>query len=595
METIKKKIPIYVETKNHENAIDRLENLHTVIITGSPGVGKTTLADHLCYHYTAKQFEFVFIQDALEEAEAVYDEKKKQIFYFDDFLGRNHLMALERNQDSKIVHFINRVKDDNKKRFILTSRTNIINQGKQLSDLFKIEKIDKNEFELKIHSLNLLDKAKILYNHIWFGNLNESFIDEIYKDKKYHKIIEHRNFNPRLISFITDSERFVEINVADYWNYLYENLENPKEVWRTVIQFQLDKECRDVVVSLVLNYNQLSERELKRIIQNLMRNLPSFDNSRSIDSILKILVGALVNRKIENKEASYSLFDPSIGDFVISNYLNNLEYIASLIFSLDTIDSINYLGQLEFAGQLTRSNSISIHKLIYEKKNSERSLKLNSEFDVKLLKKIVVSGSYPVDFKESFRDILSEYIQGHNLLSYSQMQLFHSSIDADLFDNTSTRFISRVISSLETGHFTEEELKGIEAFIQEINPKDNSVFECYKSMVIEFVSDNLNDLIINEEIYRDLFETVGDDTGYDLEFRDDALDKYIEEKLYEFKMFYNQDDIEKIAAFCDSDSLYEYNIEMDSNIHEDDMYRGGSSRESGESETDQIDDLFDRS
>ncbi len=158
----------YVVTQSHIHAMEKLENLHSVIITGSPGVGKTSLADQLCQYYTSKGYEFCFIENSLNEAEEIYRENSNQVFYFDDFLGRNFLLALDSHQDSHVINFIKRIERDKKKRFILTSRSNILNQGKRLSDLFDIKNVNRNEYELSISSLTDIDKAKILYNHIWF-------------------------------------------------------------------------------------------------------------------------------------------------------------------------------------------------------------------------------------------------------------------------------------------------------------------------------------------------------------------------------------------------------------------------------------------
>lgn len=41
------------------------------------------------------------------------------------------------------------------------------------------------------------------------------YIDELYKDKRYREIISHKNFNPRLINFITDYTRHED--VAPYY------------------------------------------------------------------------------------------------------------------------------------------------------------------------------------------------------------------------------------------------------------------------------------------------------------------------------------------------------------------------------------------
>ena len=184
---------LYVHTENFSHALKKFEKTNSVIITGEAGIGKTTLADQLALHYISKGFELCVIEDDISEAEGTFG-KDNQVFYFDDFLGRNFLTALQGHQDSHIVNFIRRVNSDNSKRFILSSRTTVLNQGKSLTDLFDINNLSKNEYEITITSLSDLDKARILYNHIWLGNLNEAYIDEIYRKKRYLKIIRHKNY-----------------------------------------------------------------------------------------------------------------------------------------------------------------------------------------------------------------------------------------------------------------------------------------------------------------------------------------------------------------------------------------------------------------
>ncbi|MFQ2165245.1 hypothetical protein ACK33D_10880 [Aeromonas hydrophila] len=337
----------YVVTKCHHQAIEKLERIHSVIITGSPGVGKTTLADQLCQLYTAQGYEFCFIESSLNEAEGIYKEDLKQIFYFDDFLGRNFLLALTLHQDSHIINFIGRVARDKNKRFILTSRTNVLNQGKRLSDLFDIKNIDRNEYELSISKLTDIDKARILYNHIWFGNLDESYIDKIYEEKRYFKIIKHSNFNPRLISFITDSYRLSRINPDDYWNYINETLSNPKDIWRNVFDVQIDEICRHIVIAVSLHGRALSDKLLKNLYLRINASVLSGDKSKDYEAILRLLVGSLLNRNlIASDNIIYNLFNPSIADFVISNYLSNHDYISKLLLCLRTPESISNLKSL---------------------------------------------------------------------------------------------------------------------------------------------------------------------------------------------------------------------------------------------------------
>ncbi|ENX24041.1 hypothetical protein F892_00658 [Acinetobacter vivianii] len=99
----------YVVTENHSEAINILEEKGSLIISGLPGIGKTTLADQICRSYLAQGFDFYYIEDSISSIEKVYKEEKSQIFYFDDFLGSNYLEAIENKEDSKISAFIRRV------------------------------------------------------------------------------------------------------------------------------------------------------------------------------------------------------------------------------------------------------------------------------------------------------------------------------------------------------------------------------------------------------------------------------------------------------------------------------------------------------
>lgn len=100
---------LYATTENHNKAIEILEEKNVIIITGEPGVGKTSLSEQMALQYIRLGYDFICISDEIEEAEKVYKKDEKQLFYFDDFLGRNYLEAIDGNKPSRISTFIRRI------------------------------------------------------------------------------------------------------------------------------------------------------------------------------------------------------------------------------------------------------------------------------------------------------------------------------------------------------------------------------------------------------------------------------------------------------------------------------------------------------
>lgn len=239
LDDMKKSSHLYVQTKDHAEARARLSKNRVLIVTGQPGIGKTTLARQLILEHVAKGFEPVVIEDQIEEAEAVFDEVRPQIFYFDDFLGRTYLESFRARQDSQVARFIRRVAKHSGKRFVLTSRTNILNRGSLLSDRIAETAVQRLKYEVVVGAMNRIDRARILYNHLWHSGLHRSFIDEWYLNKRYRSVIDHPSFNPRLIAFVVNRENAMARSASDYWQYISDTLANPSDVWHFLFTSQL--------------------------------------------------------------------------------------------------------------------------------------------------------------------------------------------------------------------------------------------------------------------------------------------------------------------------------------------------------------------
>jgi adenylate kinase family enzyme len=345
---VREKAIKYVKTLNHEMAKAILENFGTTIITGSPGIGKTTLAEQLCLEYVLQDYELCVLSNSIEEAESVYKKEKKQIFYFDDFLGTNYIEALNKNEDSHIVSFITRISRDPDKRFILTSRTVVLNEARVLTDRFINAKLERNEFEIKIESLNKLDRANILHKHIWYSTLSSEFIDQILSERRYSIIINHINFNPRLIQFITDAQRFENLDASKYWVDIQSTLSNPTLIWEQVYESQLDDYSRALLLLVAFNAKPIKE-EILRFAFDIFKQEPAsvrYHGNSDFTRNSKLVAGSVLNRSVNRKGNVYTLFNPSIADYVIPRTSNDTQLLQSIFFSLNTTSSLSNLANL---------------------------------------------------------------------------------------------------------------------------------------------------------------------------------------------------------------------------------------------------------
>lgn len=380
----------YAVTSNHEQALEKLKNLGVIIITGEPGIGKTTLAEQICLIHAAQDYEIIKISEEISEAEAVYETDKNQLFYFDDFLGRNYLEALSGHEGAHIVNFIKRInRDKRNKRFVVTSRSTILNQGKLLIDLFRNHKIDRNEYELSASRLTEFDKAKILYSQMWHCGLPPAHIDTIYDQKRYREIIKHRNFNPRLIHFILDPDRIENICEVDYWSHIKTTLNNPSEIWENPFDVQQDDFARAITLLVALNGRSINETELSEAYARYI-SLPESANlkgRRDFIANIKHLTGSLLNRRLAkpNEDALLDLFNPSLGDYLLSRYSNDTPTLRLAFLSLRSLSSLKTLTDLTNNKILLHQSGQSIFASILEQAHRNHFLNYTPEYISKII------------------------------------------------------------------------------------------------------------------------------------------------------------------------------------------------------------------
>jgi hypothetical protein len=273
-EDIKRKFKYYVATGSVEKAKDILEKSHYCLIAGIPGIGKTILAEMLVAHYIAHDYEAIKVTSDISEAYATYRPSDKQVFYYDDFLGQAGLEEkLGKNEEQSIIKFIELVRRSNTSRLILTTREYILNQAKTTHEKLSSSNIESKKFVLELSSYSELEKAKILYNHIYFSNLPEEHKNNLLQDKNYLKIIRHRNYNPRVIEIMTGLADRPEIEGETYTKTFLRNLDDPSKIWEHAFANQISEASRHLLVVLLSCSPQRCRKSFREFLRAPNGNL----------------------------------------------------------------------------------------------------------------------------------------------------------------------------------------------------------------------------------------------------------------------------------------------------------------------------------
>ena len=324
LEKIEKDIRLYVENESLNKALDVLKENHYVVISGIPGIGKTTLARMLVYTMLARGYEeFVYVDD-MDTAAKMFSKEKRQIFFFDDFLGANSFVQQSVSFENKLITFIDKVRNSEHTLFILSTREYVLSEAKAQYEKLSMSNIDIAKCTIELEYYTKTIRAKILYNHLAEANIPPEYINVFIDKRGYMTIINHQNFNPRVIESIIKEQIWETIDSNDFANKVKEFFDNPISVWQFAFE-KLDVETRYTLLVLGtmgghVRLDDFQEGYRQFCILTSQEVGLKYDDVKWRQS-LKVLMNCFL--KIDNRNGIklVTMYNPSIADFIVF-YLN---------------------------------------------------------------------------------------------------------------------------------------------------------------------------------------------------------------------------------------------------------------------------------
>ena len=357
VERIQRDTKYYVQNPSFTEALDILAKENFCIIAGIPGIGKTTLAEMLLLHHLPLGYDIVKIESDISEAREVDYTNQKRLFYYDDFLGQaSSGEKLNKNEDQSLLDFIAAIRDSKASKLILTTREYILNQARLV-----YEKISRSSFSgqtciVDLSKYTRLIRAQILFNHVYFSDLPQQYTVAILSDKSYLKIIDHENYNPRIIDLLTDYSRVRDCAPDRYVALFLSHLENPLEIWRHAFDSQLSFSGRNLLLVLATMPGDVFLEDLEDAFgahhKQFSRNYNQPHSPQDFSRALKELDGNFISSAQSGVRTLIRFHNPSVRDFLQDHLCQKSGGLRSLLATVVFFDQLMWLWNFRegFAG-----------------------------------------------------------------------------------------------------------------------------------------------------------------------------------------------------------------------------------------------------
>lgn len=335
LEEARKDVSLYVMNDSFERALTVLKENRYVIISGIPGIGKTTLSRMLAYQILAKDYDEFIKVNSMDDASQKLQKGKKQVFFYDDFMGSSFLDIKEIGFENKLLSFIEKVKREPDKLFILATREYILAAAKRQYEKLALSKIDIAKCTIDLSSYTEEIRANILYNHLADAELPIEYIKALLDGKRYLRLIKHDNFNPRIIESFLKQKLYKTEKPEDFVKRFLDFFDRPYSVWEYAFSNMSKMEQYAMYVRATMGSRPVYLEDWYEAIYYYVNSLLGAVQADCLEAdwqnILKKLLGTFILTERVGDKDLVNYHNPSVYDFLIDNIRKNEKLQGKLI------------------------------------------------------------------------------------------------------------------------------------------------------------------------------------------------------------------------------------------------------------------------
>jgi len=541
-EEFRRKLRLYVKTPLFFEARTLLKQRKYLIITGDPGVGKTTLAEMLAYEYIKDDYKLSYIIDDIKEVERILlPDDSKQLIYYDDFLGSNEVeINKAKGSEAILSKILRRIKQNKNKLLIFTTRSHLLIGAIVESERLQQLNLKENVSKLELTEYGKEIKKTLLLNHIEESSLSDEFKNYLKSSEFVNFIVGHKNYTPRIIEYITDKKIVGNQSIEEFKIFLKNNIETTSKIWEHAYNFQIGDSDR-ILLNTLLTFGESADLEELRIafekrIDYEIKN----NNKQRIQNLFNLTLKRLNEGFIlfKDKTNKIQFINPSFTDFL-------MDYLKSDPIEINAmINNITNTTQLttRFFNLSTSANYIMPEELKIKILTEYQSFVNNTDEDSDLLKLSLVMYKY---------------------------------IEKEKSEST----IIKILNEIYDWQSLNDDMS-VNIYFREFLDKskhNTNIYNILKDKFIEIINDLLKGIYDIEEAI-DLLENYSRDYNINYRFVDtneiqerleDILTEHIDEKiefLKETVISYGEEEIEKNEINGIIDKIKSMGINIDENI-----------------------------
>lgn len=339
-----KKSKVFAPTKVYRKALHKWSQNHIIVLSGEPGVGKTTMAYLLALAYLQPDNLDGFVwANSISDVYTMFEDEQKQVFILDDFWGSIfHADQTRRNDEIRLEKLIRRIVESNgKKRLILTTREYILQQGLQKHPELK-ETLERYALICTMEEYSDDEKASILFRHLYASNLRYEYVDYLYTNCNW--IVHHKNYNPRVLALFLDREPGKNVSPNEYYEELCDYFDNPGAFWKSIF-VELSLESQIIAMLLLISSTPMRLIDMERCYQKYIHDCMDHTNVKNLGNCIAELEKTMIKSYYsEEEEAILLRFSmPAVQDFLYTHIQENSEQSIPLLLRCCV-----YYNQLQF-------------------------------------------------------------------------------------------------------------------------------------------------------------------------------------------------------------------------------------------------------